>query len=121
VKILEAKAPENQPQRGERKGKGIFSLDVSALFRIETWNLICVCAYGIYVYKEVYRMRTNIVLQEDLVSEAFKYSKAKTKKDLIHEALKEYVEKHKRRDIRELRGKIQFEPDYDHKALRRER
>ncbi|MDG6027968.1 MAG: type II toxin-antitoxin system VapB family antitoxin [Candidatus Brocadia sp.] len=66
-------------------------------------------------------MRTNIVLQEDLVSEAFKYSKAKTKKDLIHEALKEYVEKHKRRDIRELRGKIQFEPDYDHKALRRER
>lgn len=66
-------------------------------------------------------MRTNIVLQEDLVSEAFKYSKAKTKKDLIHEALKEYVEKHKRRDIRKLRGKIQFEPDYDHKALRRER
>lgn len=43
------------------------------------------------------------------------------KKDLIHEALKEYVEKHKRRDIRKLRGKIQFEPDYDHKALRRER
>jgi len=66
-------------------------------------------------------MRTNIVLQEDLVREAFKYSKAKTKKDLIHEALKEYVEKHKRRDIRELRGKIQFEKDYDHKALRKER
>lgn len=43
------------------------------------------------------------------------------KKDLIHEALKEFVEKHKRRDIRELRGKIPFEKDYDHKALRRER
>lgn len=66
-------------------------------------------------------MRANIVLQEDIVREAFKYSKAKTKKDLIHEALKEYVEKHKRRDIRELRGKIQFGKDYDHKALRRER
>ncbi len=30
-------------------------------------------------------MRTNIVLEEDIVREAFKYSRAKTKKDLIHE------------------------------------
>ncbi|MDN3514312.1 MAG: type II toxin-antitoxin system VapB family antitoxin [Candidatus Brocadia sp.] len=40
-------------------------------------------------------MRTNIVLEEDIVREAFKYSKDRTKKDLIHEALKEFFEKQK--------------------------
>lgn len=64
-------------------------------------------------------MRTNVVLDEWLVKEAFKYSKANTKKDLLYEALKEFVESHKRRDIRELRGKIQFREGYDYKNLRR--
>ena len=32
-------------------------------------------------------MRTNVVLDDDLVTEAFKYSSAKTKRQLIHEAL----------------------------------
>lgn len=40
----------------------------------------------IYVYGEMYR-RTSIVLDDKVVSETFKYSKAKTKKELIHEAL----------------------------------
>ena len=41
-------------------------------------------------------MRTNIVLDDDLVKEAFKYSGAKTKKELIHLALKELVENKQR-------------------------
>ena len=40
-------------------------------------------------------MRINIVLDDDLVQEAFKSSGAKTKKELIHLALKEFVEKKK--------------------------
>lgn len=32
-------------------------------------------------------MRTNIVIDDDLLKEAFRYSKAKTKKRLIHDAL----------------------------------
>ena len=36
-------------------------------------------------------MRTNIVLEDKLVEEAFRYSKAKTKKELIHEALREFI------------------------------
>ena len=63
-------------------------------------------------------MRTNIVLDDKLVKEAFKYSKVKTKKDLVETALKEFVENHRRMDIRELRGKISFQPDYDYKSLR---
>jgi Arc/MetJ family transcription regulator len=71
-----------------------------------------------YVYKEVY-MRTNIVLDDDLVKEAFKYSKAKTKKELIHEALKELISSRRRLDLRDLRGRVAFQENYDYKKLRR--
>ena len=64
-------------------------------------------------------MRTNIVLQDDLVEKAFKYSKAKTKKDLIHEALREFVENHSRMNLMELKGKIAFSEGYDYKKLRK--
>ena len=36
-------------------------------------------------------MRTNIVIDDELLNEAFSVSNAKTKKDLIHEALKEFI------------------------------
>jgi Arc/MetJ family transcription regulator len=63
-------------------------------------------------------MRTNIVLDDELVEEAFRYSDAKTKRELVDMALREFVERRKRRDIRELRGKGLIRPDYDYKALR---
>jgi Arc/MetJ family transcription regulator len=63
-------------------------------------------------------MRTNIVLEDDLVRKAFKYSRATTKRELIHCALKEYVENHGKRDLSDLKGKISFIHDYDYKKLR---
>lgn len=63
-------------------------------------------------------MRTNIVLDDKLVKEAFKLSDAKTKKDLIHEALALYIQMKQRKDLRELKGKIKFADNYDHKKLR---
>ena len=63
-------------------------------------------------------MRTNIVLDDDLVKEAFKYSNAKTKRELITTALWEYVKNHKRRDLRELRGTGGINPDYDFRKSR---
>jgi len=63
-------------------------------------------------------MRTNINLDDDLVREAFKYTGAKTKKELVHIALKELVETHKRLNLLDLAGKIRFVEDYDHKSLR---
>jgi Arc/MetJ family transcription regulator len=65
-------------------------------------------------------MRTNIVLDDELVEEAFQYSTAKTKKDLIDEALREFVQQRKRKDLRELRGKVDFAEGYDYKELRRD-
>ena len=64
-------------------------------------------------------MRTNIVLDDVLVEEAFKYSSSiRTKKDLIETALREYVQKRKIKDLRELKGKIRFSDDYDYKKMR---
>ena len=63
-------------------------------------------------------MRTNIVLDEKLVKEGFKYTEAKTKKGLIQQALEEFVRNHSRRDLHDLKGKIKFRDDYDYKELR---
>jgi Arc/MetJ family transcription regulator len=65
-------------------------------------------------------MRTNIVLDDKLVDEAFKYSQTiSTKRELIEVALKEYVDTRKRKNIKDLRGKIAFREDYDYKAMRK--
>jgi Arc/MetJ family transcription regulator len=66
-------------------------------------------------------MRTNIVIDDDLLADAFSVSEARTKKELIHEALRELVRLRKRKDLTELAGKIEFHPDYDHKKLRKPR
>jgi len=63
-------------------------------------------------------MRTNIVLDESLMKEGFKLSGAKTKKELIHQALKEFVATRKRHNLLNLEGKIMFADDYDYKTLR---
>lgn len=63
-------------------------------------------------------MRTNIVLNDKLIKEAFRYSQSKTKKQLVEEALQEFVENHKRKDMRLLKGKISFRESYDYKAMR---
>jgi Arc/MetJ family transcription regulator len=47
-------------------------------------------------------MRTNIVLDDDLVEEAFKYAETiHTKKDLIEAALKEFVRHHKMKNLKD--------------------
>lgn len=48
-------------------------------------------------------MRTNIALDEDLVRQALQASKLKTKKAVIHEALRQYVSLLKRKQLLTLR------------------
>ena len=65
-------------------------------------------------------MRTNIELDEDLLKEAFHYTHSTTKRAVVDEALREFVQNHRRKDIRKLLGKIQIHEGYDYKKLRRE-
>jgi Arc/MetJ family transcription regulator len=64
-------------------------------------------------------MRTNIVLDDELVREAIELTGINTKRALVHEALKELVMARKRRSLLDLRGRIRFAPGYDHRELRR--
>ena len=63
-------------------------------------------------------MRTNIVLDESLVKKAMKLSRTRTKKELVNQALKEFVENRKRLNLMDLAGKIEFAKNYNYKALR---
>jgi len=64
-------------------------------------------------------MRTNIVLDDDLVAEALEVSGARTKKEVVHLALEELVRARKRKNLADLSGKIRFRKNYDHKSLRK--
>lgn len=64
-------------------------------------------------------MRTNVVIDDKLLEEAFKLTKIKTKKELINTALEELVVNRKKKDLREIKGKIKFWDDYDYKEMRK--
>jgi len=64
-------------------------------------------------------MRTNIVLDDQLLEEAFALSEHRTKKDLINAALRVFIRLKKRKDLSELAGKIAFSEDFNHKRLRK--
>jgi len=64
-------------------------------------------------------MRTNIDIDDDLLEQAFAVSRARTKKQLVHEALIELIKRRRRKDLAELAGEIEFREVFDHKDLRK--
>ena len=66
-------------------------------------------------------MRTSIVMDDDLVREAFALTRVRTKRELVHMALKELVRRRRKRDLTELAGKIRLRDDFDYKAMRQTR
>ncbi|MEE4114245.1 MAG: type II toxin-antitoxin system VapB family antitoxin [Desulfobacteraceae bacterium] len=63
-------------------------------------------------------MPTNLAIDDQLIEEARKISGLKTKKEVVTEALKEYVQRRKQIEIINMFGKIDFDPEYDYKAQR---
>jgi Arc/MetJ family transcription regulator len=66
-------------------------------------------------------MRTTVVLDDALLKEAMAVSGARTKKDVIHLALREMVRARRRKDLLELAGRLRFRDDFDHMKLRKTR
>lgn len=58
-------------------------------------------------------MRTNVVIDDDLMDEALKVSQLKTKKDAVEEGLKLLVQRKKQESIKDLRGKLNWKGDLD--------
>lgn len=63
-------------------------------------------------------MRTNIVLNDELVQEAMRLSGAGTKRETVDRALREFVARHRQREILDLAGEGLIDPDYDVRAMR---
>ena len=63
-------------------------------------------------------MRTNIVIDDALIEEAFAVSNLKTKRELVDQALREFVVRHKRKNLMDLYGSDGMDPDYDYKRAR---
>lgn len=63
-------------------------------------------------------MRTNIVLNDQLVEEAMRLTHARTKKEVVDRALRELVSRHRQRALRDLVGRDLIDPDYDVRTVR---
>lgn len=63
--------------------------------------------------------RTNIDLDNRLVTAGMKMTRCRTKKELVHLALKELLARKRRKRILELEGKIAWAGDLDEMRKRR--
>lgn len=64
-------------------------------------------------------MRTNVVLDDRLMEEAFQCAgEIRTKRELIETAIREFIRRRRMKDLRDLRGKIRFAEGYDHGKMR---
>jgi len=65
-------------------------------------------------------MRTNIDLDDRLVTEGMRRFKCRTKKELVHLALRELLRSERRRAVLKLRGSVHWEGDLDEMRAGRE-
>ena len=62
---------------------------------------------------------TNLAIDPELLEEAQRVGKKKTKKATVTEALEEYIRRRKQKGILDLFGTIEYNEDYDYKDQRK--
>ena len=64
---------------------------------------------------------TNLGINDRLLAEALKVGGRRSKRETVNEALEEYVQRRKRRELVKLFGTVDFDPAWDYKKDRRQR
>ena len=64
-------------------------------------------------------MATNLAIDIQLLENALRVSKLKTKRETVNLALEEFVKRRLSAEIIELFGSIDFDEDYDYKQARK--
>jgi Arc/MetJ family transcription regulator len=64
-------------------------------------------------------MRTNIVLDEDLIEQAMRLATVRIKREAVNIALRDFMARRKQRDILALAGEGLIARDYDVRKVRR--
>ncbi|MBR8838829.1 MAG: type II toxin-antitoxin system VapB family antitoxin [Stigonema ocellatum SAG 48.90 = DSM 106950] len=62
----------------------------------------------------------NIPIDEALIQEAKAFGNQQTERDVVEEALREYVQRRKRLKVLELFGTIDYDADYNYKQQRQQ-
>ncbi len=65
-------------------------------------------------------MATNLAIDDKLLEEARIVGKHATKKAVVNEALAEYIQRRKQSAIISLFHSVEYDPDFDYKAQRKE-
>lgn len=65
-------------------------------------------------------MRTNIVIDDELVAEVMRVTRARSKREAVDLALRELLARRSQRELKALAGADLIDPDYDVRAVRRE-
>lgn len=66
-------------------------------------------------------MPTNLHINDDLLEEAQRLGRHRTKRETVNEALREYIQRRKRLEAEKEFGSIDFAPGFDYKKLRKAR
>ena len=93
----------------EIKSNGLF-----ASLRLHTHK------YDILTHQHLPLMRTNIDIDDRLMSQAMRRSGARTKKAAVEAGLRLLAQTHAQASIRRLRGKVQWEGDLNLSRLARD-
>lgn len=70
------------------------------------------CILFIFIHMEM-AVRTNIVIDDQLMADALKATGLNTKKEAVEEGLKLLIKRNRQQQIRKLRGKLTWEGDLD--------
>jgi Arc/MetJ family transcription regulator len=64
-------------------------------------------------------MPTNLAIDDDLLEEAQKVGRHRTKRETVNAALDEYIKRRKQQEILSLFGKIDYDDAYNYKRERK--
>jgi Arc/MetJ family transcription regulator len=75
------------------------------------------CIFGLNNTHRRKTMRTNIVIDDNLMAEAIELSELKTKKSVVESGLRLLIQIKKQERIKSLRGKLKWDSDLERMRL----
>lgn len=76
-------------------------------------SLGLICVYREKLYTKESAMRTNIVIDDNLMSDALQVTGLKTKKEAVELGLKTLIRLKKQEEIKKFKGKLKWEGDLE--------
>ena len=85
-------------------------MDIATLCSLSTFDFECVYLFSIYTFQKL-PMRTNIDIDDKLLSDAMKATGASTKREVVELGLASLVMLKRQEKIKKYRGKLKWDGD----------